>query len=81
MTKTIEERVKKIEDELGITDAMEDVLKKDALAAVYRDFKFGVAAARRYARESLRAGKTPNDIRQLLTNRGFKRRGEPDGDN
>jgi len=67
---SIEERLKRIEDELGLTALDNKKRTRDALIKVYRDYGFTSALAKSYAHSNLNDGITPEEAEKKLLKRG-----------
>lgn len=67
---TLEERIKRIEDELGLTERDEQKLTRDKLVAVYRSFGYTNILAKAHAHTNLNDGVSPEEAERKLLNRG-----------
>jgi len=67
---TVEQRLKRIEDQLGLTELDERKRKRDSLVSLYRAYGFSNVLAKSYGNASLKDGRTVEEVETSLIKRG-----------
>lgn len=67
---TLEERIKRIEDELGLTEIDNRKHKRDKLVAVYKSYGYTNILAKAFAHSNLKDGISAEEAEKKLIKRG-----------